>query len=687
MSQQRSPSWSRLTLIAVGAAGAAGVILAAVALVDRSPYASRTPRLTQHGGVVDWWDPIPETLKEASVPLKPNLAAGESRPVAASGAASNIAFGDYSGPDSCRKCHPKQHAAWSEHPHRWMNTVATTETVLGDFEQASAAYLGGRAAFFREPGVADVAEAKPAATDSGYRMLLERDGVRRLYQVTQTIGSRFYQYYVGVLLEGPEPPSDRSYQVDHLLPFGYWLDRQEWTPTVHVHWARLHGKAVDEEDLPSELRHDPFAAPHKDFSFTAYYQCSQCHTTMPLGDLLVRNPGVIGRHAPLAMHFAAADYLQSEHPQLPALDQPEVDELGNVQPNSDNLADLLGEVQRWDAREHAVTLGVSCESCHLGAREHAEGRAKRPDFFPQSQHLYVYSDSPLENVDAGRTHTNLNWACGRCHAGGRRLLAGGMATWNSTEYTDAMRGSCYSQLQCVDCHNPHETIGKKWSLTERQNDQSCLRCHEQFQATEALESHTHHAAGSAGSRCMDCHMPRVNEGLQDMVRTHMIYSPTQPEMIEANHPNACNMCHVDQPIDWTLSKLTDWYGKQYDESKIAQHYPQRDAPTAVGWVRSPDQSVRVIGIDSLSRADARWALPEMLRGLDDPFIINRQFARIALEKMLDVTLADYGYRHSMTRLERQQPLARIRAALLSEGPAGPTPPGPNAAKAASVSEP
>ena len=26
---------------------------------------------------------------------------------------------------------------------------------------------------------------------------------------------------------------------------------------------------------------------------------------------------------------------------------------------------------------------------------------------------------------------------------------------------------------------------------------------------------------------MNCHMPRINEGLQDVVRTHMIYSPNR----------------------------------------------------------------------------------------------------------------------------------------------------------------
>lgn len=423
-----------------------------------------------------------------------------------------------------------------------MNALAEVSTVKGDFTGTkSVSYLGGRATFVHR--------------DGHFRMRLERDAIVREYLVTQTIGSRFYQYYVGRLLEGPEPRSHIAYTEDHVLPFGYWLDRKEWVPTVHVHFAELAGENVDEEDLPASQRHDPFAPPHEKFSFTAYYQCSHCHTTMPLGDLLVRNPEVVGKHAPVSLHLDTVGYLQQTHPEVP--NPAAVRTMSNEQAGK-RLYEIEQQAKQWDARDHAVTLGISCEACHLGAKEHAQGKQKHPHFFPESPYLFAYSDSH-QVWESGRSHDNVNWACGRCHAGGRRLLAGGMATWNSTEYTDAMRGSCYSELRCIDCHNPHEATGSKWTQTETENDAVCLRCHQELKDDKKLQSHTHHAPDSAGSRCLDCHMPRVNEGLQDIVRTHMIYSPTQPAMIEANHPNACNMCHTEKPIDWALRHLKDWY--------------------------------------------------------------------------------------------------------------------------------
>ena len=73
---------------------------------------------------------------------------------------------------------------------------------------------------------------------------------------------------------------------------------------------------------------------------------------------------------------------------------------------------------------------------------------------------------------------------------------------------------------------------------------------------------------------------------------------------------------------------------------------------------------KLFAADALARADARWALPELIRALDDPFILNRQFARIGLEKMLKMTLSDFGYQFFQTPKERVDPLKKLREHLL-----------------------
>jgi hypothetical protein len=156
-------------------------------------------------------------------------------------------------------------------------------------------------------------------------------------------------------------------------------------------------------------------------------------------------------------------------------------------------------------------------------------------------------------------------------------------------------------------------------------------------------------------------MPRVNEGLQDVVRTHMIYSPTRPDMIEANQPNACNLCHTGQPIDWTLARMKEWYGKTFDETKVVANYPKRGGPVAAGWLHSGNESVRLVAADALARTRDARAVPPLLEALDDPYLLNRQFAARRLREMLDVRPSEFGYRFYQSEAERRKPLAELRA--------------------------
>ena len=572
----------------------------------------------QNARSIAWWDAIPEQIRVGATETGPE---------------SNIHPADYAGPDSCKKCHQKNYDSWSKHPHRWMNAMATEEIVVGDFSgDGGISHLGGRAEFFRK--------------DDSFRMTTERGNHSREYLITQTIGSRFFQYYIGRQVKGEAPKGKPTYERDHVLPFGYWIDPGEWVPVVHVYPS---------DDFADGERTDPFTA---DFprAFPDYaVSCNHCHTTFAAADQLVRIPDAVSRHAPMPMHFSVATYFAESHPEL--WDHSEhtstVDAAG--------LLNLINTFEKYEAPEHAVTLGISCEACHLGCKEHAGNPQTMPTFFPQSQHLLVETGG--RKIETDRTHANVNWACGRCHAGSRPQYAATMSTWNSTEYTDATRGACYSQLKCIDCHNPHEATGAKWKNTPVQDDALCLRCHDHLEPEAARGAHTHHPIGSTGSRCMDCHMPRLNEGLQDVVRTHTITSPTDPRMIESNEPNACNMCHTEKPIDWTLSHLKEWFETTYDEEKIKTSYPHRDGPVALGWLKSEKPHVRLIGADSLFRTKSQWATTELAGTLDDPYLINRQFNRIGIEELFGVKLADFGFQFYMTPEERRSPIAKVRKYL------------------------
>lgn len=572
------------------------------------PAAVRDPRqlaAMKHATV--WWD-FPAALAAAAPP-----------------AGSNIHPADYAGAESCQKCHPGNYEAWSHHPHRFMNVLATPDTVRGDFSgTASIAYRGGTA-YFEKAG-------------DQYRMRLERGDVKRVYAITQTIGSRFFQYYVGRLLAGPEPTDHHFYHKDHVLPFGYWFDQKEWVPTVHVG-----------PELPDDQRPDPFMPPDSGRHYAEYSaSCNTCHTTFAGADLLTRRPQLMGEFAPagVQLHWSVHDYLKDSRP-------------AEVKPLTRSLTDPTAPnpTNFWDAEHYAVSFGVTCEACHFGSKEHVTSNGTvNPRFTPASPNLRV-EGAPK---DAGRTTENVNWACGRCHVGNRPTFAAGMSTWNSVEFSDAAKGSCYSQMRCTDCHNPHEALGVAWKRPPEKDDAVCLKCHGQYTAADRRAAHTHHPARSDGDRCLNCHMPRVNEGLQDVVRTHMVHSPTRADLIEANHPNACNLCHVDKPIDWTLGRLKDWYGKTYSEGKVALNYKDRNRAVGDGWLASDNEALRLVAADAIARTRNPAAIPKLLAALDDPYLLNRQFAARSLEQMLGVRPADAGYRFWQSKAERQTPLAALR---------------------------
>ena len=566
-----------------------------------------------------WWDAPPEKLKQETL----------------TSVDSNIHPNDYAGPETCKKCHPKNHADWSEHPHRWMNALADEASVKGDFRDGQQIeFMDGRAAFYRE--------------DGEYRMRLVRNSQEVEFVITQTIGSRFTQYYAGRQIKGAIPQSHLINSVDHVLPFGYWMSAKEWIPVVHVSEA---------DEYPDAMHTDPFD--FNNYPFPGYYACNMCHTTFPMADGLSRTADKLCQHVPMDLDWSVYSYLSDEHP-----------ELLHGKSGAPDGVDMLGILSRLDqmaAPRHAVTMGISCEACHLGAKEHAEGKKDKPEFFPKSPNLMVDADGG--SLDYGRNHRNINWACGRCHGGQRPQLAAGTSTWNSTEYSDGMRGGCYSKLTCIHCHDPHKQIGPKWTRTPDEDDDSCLACHTEFKAGAARQAHTHHAPGSAGDRCMNCHMPYLTEGLEDVIRTHTIFSPTHAEMIQNNHPNACSLCHTDKSIRWTLKHLNQWYDAGLSEDLSPQSYPNPDQPAVLGYAQHRFQHVRMVAGGALLRDGGPWTIPHLVDALDDDFLLNRQFAYKGLQQLLKVDLSEqFGYRFYMMPEERIAPLKKIRAWLAEQGP-------------------
>jgi len=109
-----------------------------------------------------------------------------------------------------------------------------------------------------------------------------------------------------------------------------------------------------------------------------------------------------------------------------------------------------------------------------------------------------------------------------------------------------------SDTLCTQCH---KTIGEAGRAGEAGQAGEAGRAGD----ARAWTEHTHHAADSQGSRCVNCHMSDVNWRLFTRRLDHT-FQPPNPEMTgRYGVPNACTTCHDDRSPEWAASVMDRWY--------------------------------------------------------------------------------------------------------------------------------
>jgi len=267
-----------------------------------------------------------------------------------------------------------------------------------------------------------------------------------------------------------------------------------------------------------------------------------------------------------------------------------------------------------------VTTGISCESCHLGGRAHVEGAPIQ--FLPRGAARRGDAPAFPETFAAQRASAAVvNTVCAQCHSGPSPRLADGTALRNSSEALDLVASRC-DGAKCTDCHDPHAADGH---LDERHAIAACTGCH-------ATQSGAEHAgAGHAATTCLDCHMPRIVMGIDRYVRTHRISSPTSAALIADAAPNACNLCHLDRSITWTLDELRRGWDARPRVGALAA-YGSDDASVGDVWLASSSPAVRLIAADAYARSPlGPYALAAIEKGLTDPLPYVRVWTRFAVE--------------------------------------------------------
>lgn len=515
---------------------------------------------------------------------------------------SNIHPQDYVGPERCAECHAEQYRKWQTHPHSRMNLNPTEQSVLGDFSGVRVEYGDGYVQF-------------DTRGDEYFISLFGHDQLAREYRVTRTVGSQYTQMYIGLQTIGPEPPDHQVYHIEGKLPFGYWIRRQLWTPVSYFDSA-YEAESTSGSEQMTTLAHVP-----RDTKWEL--NCLYCHNTYAYQHRLYFGD-VLG--------FPREDF---------------------------RFPEGAASIDKWGALtpDKLVTLGVSCESCHYGGREHVE-HGKPVRYYPTSPELQVTN---ISSATPEHDASLINSICLQCHCANVTLYPNQAGLWNSREAIDLQSGACQQQLKCTDCHDPHPAGRHGGLFSEQKINQKCLECHSSFKADKQRQAHSQHTLDSVS--CVDCHMPRIVQGLDKVVRTHHIDSPTDEVMLSMSAPNACNLCHLDKPITWTVEQLNrGWKTDLEINSKWSSEYgEQNQLPVGDVWLNHSQPIMKLLAADAFSRsALGPDKVADLLELLNAPYAVNRMFGLLAIERILDRKLTAEEYLPTASVTERAEMVRHLK---------------------------
>ena len=142
-------------------------------------------------------------------------------------------------------------------------------------------------------------------------------------------------------------------------------------------------------------------------------------------------------------------------------------------------------------------------------------------------------------------------------------------------------------VRCGDCHDPH-------SLELRaRGDTVCTQCHNPHRADPRFptlkvaaydgRAHHRHEPGTAGSACVDCHMPARTYMRVDPRRDHGIRVPRPDLAARLGTPDACTGCHTDHEPPWAADLLRTWAAEDGRQTRLDQpHYAEGLAAARAG---------------------------------------------------------------------------------------------------------
>jgi hypothetical protein len=124
--------------------------------------------------------------------------------------------------------------------------------------------------------------------------------------------------------------------------------------------------------------------------------------------------------------------------------------------------------------------------------------------------------------------------------------------------------------------------------------------------------------------------------------------------------NACNLCHLDKSLGWTLGELERGWGGKITPAKGWKSLAILDRPMGEHWLGGATPALRLVAGQSYARSPlGKSVLPALIRALDDEEPINRVFAQRAAEAVLGRKLSRWEYELTAPPATRARQVERL----------------------------
>jgi predicted CXXCH cytochrome family protein len=200
----------------------------------------------------------------------------------------------------------------------------------------------------------------------------------------------------------------------------------------------------------------------------------------------------------------------------------------------------------------------------------------------------------------------------------------------------------HANVRCLDCHDPHSL-----KLIQPGND-LCMRCHNGGYANSPIidpAAHGRHKLDDTGGQCVGCHMPHTTYMQRHPRRDHSFSIPDPLLTRELGIPNACNRCHADKDVEWSILHVDQWYGERMER-------PSRQRARTVAAARRGDPAAVDALLDLLASEEIpywkavaagllnRWIIEPrvqsaLIHALQHPDPLVRAAAAAALEPLVN----------------------------------------------------